>query len=285
MLVRAVRRTAKRGAWLAWQAPLHGARVLPDFLIIGTQRAGTTSLYRYLATHPAVRPVPLNKGVHFFDVNYQRGLGWYRAHFPTEWTMARVERRTGLRCLTGEASPYYAFHPLAPERIARTLPGVKMILLLRDPVERAYSHHRHETARGFEDLPFEDAIESEEQRLGGEEERLRVDPSYRSFHHQHHSYLARGRYLEQIIRYHAHFPREQLLILVMEEFFADPARGYARVLRFLGLPPHQPRAFPRYNARRYEPMDPRTRRRLERYFRPWNRDLATYLGIDLPWGD
>ncbi len=278
-----VRRLVRAGVRAAYTLPTQRFRLLPHFLIIGAQRAGTTSLYRYLVAHPAVGPVVLTKGAHYFDTNYEKGIGWYRSHFPSRWYGRLVERRTGTRFITGEGSPYYVFHPLAPQRIAETLPDVKLILLLRNPVERAYSHHQHEVARGFEQLPFEEALEAEPERLAGEEERIRQDPRYRSFSHQHHSYLARGRYLEQILRYRALFPPDQLLILVMEEFFADPERGYARVLDFLGLPPWRPPRFPRYNARRYDEMDPTIRRWLEERFRQANRDLAAYLGIDLAW--
>src|SRR5580692_9445955 len=125
--------------------------MLPGFLIVGAQRCGTTSMYRALSEHPEVRKAVLHKGVHYFDMNYGRGLGWYRAHFP-------LARGGGV---TFESSPYYLFHPLAAERIAADLPGVKLIVLVRDPVERAYSAYTHERARGFETESFEQAIERE----------------------------------------------------------------------------------------------------------------------------
>lgn len=278
-----VRRATKRGVRVLFTAPTSRMRVLPDFLIIGVQRAGTTSLYRYLTQHPAVRPIVLTKGAHYFDTNYHEGIDWYRAFFPTRWRKALIERRLGTRMLTGEGSPYYVFHPLAPHRIKEVLPDVKLILMLRDPVERAYSHYHHEVARGFETLSFEEAIRCEPQRLAGERERMIADPTYNSFEYQHHSYLARGRYLEQILTWHALFPPEQLLILKSEEFFAEPEAGFDRVLRFLGLPPWRPRKFERFNARRYAPMDPGTRRELIRHFAEPNRALAEYLGTELGW--
>lgn len=280
---RPVRRALKLGVRAVYTLPTSRLRALPDFLIIGAQRAGTTSLYRYLAQHPAVGPVVLTKGAHYFDTNYDKGLDWYRAHFPMTCRKALVRRRLGVDMQTGEGSPYYVFHPLVPDRVAETLPDVKLILLLRDPVERAYSHHQHEVARGFEHLPFEEAIDREPERLAGERERMIADPTYRSFEHQHHSYLARGHYLEQILVWHERFPRERLLILLMEEFFSRPAEGFTRVLDFLGLPAWQPATFARYNARRYDQMDPSTRRRLAEHFAEPNRELERYLGIKLPW--
>src|SRR3954451_22809664 len=164
-------------------------RMTPAFLIIGGQRCGTTSMYRALSSHPAILKAVRHKGVHYFDTNYVKGLRWYRGHFPLQRTAGKVERRTGVRPLAFESSPYYMFHPLAAERIARDLPGVKVLILLRDPVERAYSAHAHELARGYEDQDFETALALEESRLAGETERLIRDPRYRSHSHQHHAYL------------------------------------------------------------------------------------------------
>lgn len=280
---RPLRRAVKLGVHALWARPTARFRLLPDFLIIGAQRAGTTSLYRYLVQHPAVLPVVLTKGVHYFDTAFEKGVLWYRAHFPLEAHAALLARRLGVAVKTGEGSPYYVFHPLAAERIARTVPDVKLILLLRDPVERAYSHYQHEVARGFEHLPLREALEAEEERLAGERERMMTDPQYQSFAYQHHSYVARGRYLEQILRWRELFPREQLLILISEEFFADPAATMARVLAFLDLPPWRPPAFARFNAGRYPPMEEAVRRHLEHLFRGPNEELARYLGRSLPW--
>jgi hypothetical protein len=174
--------------------------MLPGFLIVGAQRCGTTSFYRALSQHPAILKAVLHKGVHYFDTNYDRGMGWYRAHFPLKANARRVHRVTGTTPLTFESSPYYMFHPLAAERIARDLPGVKVVILVRDPVERAYSAHAHESARGFETEPFERALELEHERLRGETERIIAQPSYVSLSHQHHAYRARGKYCEQLSR-------------------------------------------------------------------------------------
>src|SRR5438093_4320202 len=146
-------RGVKAGIRAVYATPTSKLRVLPDFLIIGAQRAGTTSLYRYLSRHPAVAPAVLAKGAHYFDTAFDRGLPWYRGHFPTRMTAERIRAREGTFA-TGEGSPYYLFHPLAAERIAAALPGVKLVALLRDPVERASSHWVHEAERGFEQLSF-----------------------------------------------------------------------------------------------------------------------------------
>ncbi len=261
-------------------------RPLPDYLLIGAQRCGTTSLHRALAAHPQIRPPALHKGVHYFDVDYWRGPQWYRAHFPLARPRAGTGTGTGTgtgRTLTGEASPYYLFHPAVAARVAADLPDVRLVVLLRDPVERAFSAHQHELRRGFEDLPFEQALAAEPARTDGEDERLVADPLYRSPAHQHHAYLARGRYAEQLRRFHAAVGPDRLLVLFAEELFADPAAGYARVLRFLGLPVIGLAGFPRLNARPRPPMGPALRSRLAEGFAAHDEDLAALLGQVPPW--
>src|SRR5207248_7427804 len=138
-------------------------RLLPDFLIIGTQRGGTTSLYRYLKAHPCIGATS-NKDLHFFDRRFHKGLSWYRSHFPTKLEKAYAEQLRRLTLVTGEASPSYLFHPHAPKRVAQVLPHVKLIVLLRNPVSRAYSQYHHAVELGFETLSFAEAIEAEEER-------------------------------------------------------------------------------------------------------------------------
>jgi hypothetical protein len=276
-------RKAARWSAQAYARPTAGLRLLPDYLIIGAQRAGTTSLHRYLVQHPGVRTMLRTKGVHFFDTAYGRGLSWYAARFPTKAYAWYVARRHGVALRTGEASPYYLFHPHVPGRVAEHLPQVKLIALLRDPVQRAYSHYQHEVARGFETLSFEEAIEAEPARLASETERMAADPLYNSFAHQHHSYLARGRYAEQLDRWRSHFADEQLLVLSSERFFAEPERTFARVLDFIGLPAFTPDAFERHNAYDYRQMGAEVRARLVEHYRAPNRRLYESLGDDLGW--
>jgi hypothetical protein len=261
---RAVSRTAGRLS--------SGVRALPEFLIVGTQRGGTTSLFRALAAHPAIARPNFHKGVHYFDVNYERGLRWYRGHFPV-----RRGERTAF-----ESAGYYMHHPLAPERIARDLPGVRLLVLLRDPVERAQSAHRHELARGFETEPsFERALELEPERLRGEVDRVRRGAFSHS--HRHHAYLDRGRYAEQLEVLFGLFGRERVHVTFAEEFFAEPERRYDAIIDFLGLPSWRPPAFERHNARPGPPMPPALRARLREHFAPHDERLAALLDEVPPW--
>lgn len=257
------------------------ARMLPDFLMVGTQRSGTTSLYRAVAAHPAVAPPLFHKGIHYFDVSYRRGPHWYRGHFPVR---ALANRRLALdHPVTFESSGYYMHHPLAPGRIAADLPGVKLVVLLRDPVERAYSAHSHEYARGFETEPFEKALELEAERLGGEVERMRTESHYLSHSHRHHSYVDRGQYAEQLKVLFDLFGRQAVLVRYSEDFFVEPERVYADITDFLGLPWWRPPAFDRHNARPRAPMAESVRRRLTDHFTPHDEKLASLLGEPPPW--
>ncbi len=251
------------------------ARLLPAFLIAGGQRCGTTSLAKALFQHPLVRRPFGRKGIHYFDTGYHHGMAWYRGHFPLAWP--------GARAITGESSPYYMFHPLAPQRIAADLPGVRLVVALRDPVERAYSAHAHELARGYESEPFERALELEQQRLAGADEALRDGTLRVSHAHQHHAYLARGYYICQLERLAALFGRDRIHVVDSAAFFADPAAEFARLLAFLGLPPSPAVRFGRHNARERAPMAPATRRRLEEHYAPYDERLAQWLGRPPGW--
>jgi sulfotransferase family protein len=163
------------------------------------------------------------------------------------------------------------------------VPDAKLIALVRNPVDRAFSHYQHEVALGREALPFEEALAAEEGRLRGEEERMLGDPAYFSDAWWNHTYLARGRYAEQLERWLAVFPAGQLLVLPSEELLAEPQRAHARVLDFLGAAPHRLEAYPRVFERRYEPMLPETRGRLADEFTEPNERLYELLGRNLGW--
>ncbi|MBB2913366.1 hypothetical protein FHS43_004670 [Streptosporangium becharense] len=259
--------------------------MLPTFLIIGAQRCGTTSLYRVLARHPLVLKPVLRKGVHYFDMAYDRGMPWYRAHFPVRARASRLEHEYGCRVQAFESSPYYLFHPLAGPRIARDLPGVKLVVLVRDPVERAFSAHAHELARGFEtESCFVRAVGLEEERLAGAAESLSASPYSASTAHRHHAYLARGRYAEQLARLEPLFGRERILVVDSGRFFTEPETVYDRVLAFLGLPHFGTPVFERHNARpRPAPMPGAFRGELARRFEPHDALLVPWLGAEPSW--
>jgi hypothetical protein len=278
-----LRRSWQAGRVRARQAA-NQPRVLPELLIIGTQRGGTTSLYEYLSQHPDVVP-PLGKELQYFSVEHGRGEAWYRAHFPTQRSIER-RRRGGAACVVFEASPYYLFHPLAARRAAATVPSTKLIVLLRDPVERAYSHYEHTRQRGLEPLSFEDAVAAEPERLAGEVERMQADPTYQSKAHRIWSYVSRGRYAPQVSEWLAHFTRPQMLVLKSEDLFADPGAVYARSLDFLGLRPLALPAYRAYTRRRPgPPLRADTRDALRKQYRPDIERLTAVIGEQMGWHD
>ncbi len=283
---RAARESAKR-VLRGYGEATAGLRRGPDFVIIGAKRGGSTSLYNYVLEHPSIRPIfPSRqhiKGVHYYDTGYARGLTWYRSHFPIEAGGHQLARPHISPSICGEASPYYLFHPLAAERLAQDFPDVRIIIALRDPVERAYSHFKERTHHGGETLSFEDALAAEEGRLRGEAERILAEPGYLSAEHENHSYLAQGRYLDMLPRWFSLFPREQFHIAVSEEFYVDPDRQVNEVWKFLGLPPRRLLSRVRHNYLPAPEMLQETRQRLHEALAEHNRQLADLLGRPLPW--
>jgi hypothetical protein len=271
-----------------YRATTNPIRLLPDFIIIGTQRGGTTSLYNYLADHPGIAAASI-KEVHFFDTShYKQGPTWYRAHFPSyvqKYYMQQVQKQA---FITGEASPYYMFHPFAARRMAKLLPQVKLIVMLRNPVDRAYSHFYHEVAGGHEKLSsFEDAIDLEEERLAGELEKMQTDEHYSSYNHRHYSYLDRGIYADQLETWMSTFPKEQFLIIKSEDFYANTAAIFKQTLAFLNLKDvgstELKEDFRHYNTTKPPKMNPATRKRLIEYYEPHNARLYKLLGRDFDW--
>lgn len=252
---------------------------LPDVLILGAMRAGTTFLHRALSEHPNIAPSRV-KEPQFFSHGWHGGVGAYRRNFAAR-APRLVYRALGRRPrLAIDSSPYYLFHPLAPHRARRVLGGsIKAIVLLRDPAERAWSHYRLSLQRGQEHLGFLEAIAREEERLAGEDARIASGQERPDAPHQIFSYVARGRYAEQIGRWWSEFPREQFLILKSEEMFADSAATYARVCRFLGiasvtLPQNLPR-----NAQSSLPLPDHARPVLQDTFARPNAELHAMTGI------
>ncbi len=268
----------------SWGTASSRLRVLPDFLIVGGQRCGTTSMFKTLLQHPAVVGPLMHKGIHYFDTaDYARGVDWYRGQFPLRQTIQRRTSARGEPALTGESSPYYGVHPLAAERIATDLPDVRLLLLIRDPVERAFSAHTHESARGYEHEPFARALELETERTRGERERILADPTYESFSLRHHAYAERGQYVEQFERLVSIFGTERLHVVDSDRVFEDPAPVMTGVFEFLGLSQPSTLEFRQHNARPRSPMPEPLRTRLKEHFSSYDDLLVDALGWTPRW--
>ena len=267
-------------------------RMLPNFLIIGAAKGGTTSLFRWLSDHPLIEPpvsvqmgnTPM-KEVHFFDYNFYRREDWYRAHFPLMRERIDFEREHGRPFLTGEGSASYLSHLWAPGRIRQSLPDAKLIVALRDPIDRAYSQFHMSRREGYEPFEsFDDAVAGEDERLRPELRRVEADKRYNSLPLGAFSYLLRSRYAEHLERWFELFPREQFLFVKAEDMFADPYGTLDVVTDFLELPSYRPDELPRLkDGGSYAPLSPETRARLTEYFRPGNERLHELTGIDFGW--
>lgn len=279
---------------------------LPTFMIAGSQKSGTTSLHRYLTAHSSIYFPSSPQELHFFDIErfFNQGLDYYKQHFLE----VRPEHLA-----VGQTSPLYIYEPKVPARIAEAFPQVQFIFILRNPVDRAYSHYWHSVKQGFETLSFEEA-------LGQEEDRLKQSfQSRRQF-----SYVDRGYYARQLERFLRHFPLEQMLLLLTEEMRQDPAGVINKCCDFLGIESQgeqiiaslpkarwnstrHPRSqfFQRFTAPwrpkknklsrkliwwvdqlnlksiSYPAMQPETRQHLETIFAPENERLTTEFNLDL----
>jgi LPS sulfotransferase NodH len=253
----------------------------PDFLIIGAQKAGTTWL-SYLLTQQAALAKPKIKEVHYFNRHYDLGERWYRSNFPTSVDVALKARQTGQgRVLRYEATPDYLFHATAPERIAADLPGIKLVALVRDPVSRAVSAYNHMARHGLEARSLEDAILNEEAHL---EAARRTSTTAYDHALVHHSYVARGRYFDQVERFLRRFPAGDLKVFVYEDLVADPESGLLQLSDFLGVPLPLPERTAPQNTGRYDPrIDPGVERHIRDETEGSSAALFAMLGQPRRW--
>jgi hypothetical protein len=240
-------------------APETGA--LPDFVIIGAAKGGTTFFYNLLTRHPHVESAAF-KEVHYFDHLFDEGTEAYRQCFPLpRW-------KDGRKTITGEATPGYLFHPHAPERMAEIVPQARLITLLRNPVDLVYSSYQHRVRKGQEDRSFEQTVRA-------------------ALNNPHEVRLVRGIYVDHLLRWRRFYSDEQMLVLKSEDFFEEPVETLKSVLNFLDLPQWEPDVSQlresRHEGNYEQSMDSSTRRRLEAYFRPYNQRLYEYLGVDFGW--
>lgn len=256
-------------------------RVSPDFMVIGGQKCGTTSLHRYIKEHPNIIH-PYKKDSSFFDANFFRGFGWYHAYFPLQSKMDELQS-VGERYITGEVTTSYMHHPSTPQRVYDALPKTKFIALLREPVRRAYSHYQHMVRTGRETLSFKEAIAQEDERLAGAKERVMAGDHAALKAFRNFSYKSRGRYAEQLERWFALFPREQFLILKSEDLFLNAEEVTRQVYEFLEVPVWELKEYKNVNPGGYPSAETETLEHLKEYFYPYNEKLASLLGKNFDW--
>ncbi len=265
-----------RGLTWRWRMATASRRALPDFVILGAQRSGTTSLFDHLTHHPDVL-APHRKEIHFYDLHYRRGVGWYRANFPTK-------RAIGHGRVTGEATPNYLVHPDVPGRLAE--------------VTRTQAHRHAPASRGAGPLRLAAADHGgtgdRHLQAGGQEGAGRPIPAgFGDYHDDRQGvgdalrflYLAKSRYAEQIEHWLTHFPLDRFLFIRSEDLFSDPGPVLDQVWRFIGDRPWDGASFPAINQATPADIDPGLRARLEAYFAPYNRDLERLIGRPFNWDD
>ena len=264
-----------------FSGPFH---VLPDFLIIGAARAGTTSLYQYLAQHPSIEPCVV-KQLHYFDQYFERGTNWYKVNFPTKWKKFVATKIKKKKFITGEATPYYLHDPNAPKRVHDLIPDVKLIVLLRNPIDRAYSHYKRKKRNHTEELTFEEATKQEEKRIHGEMEKMIKNQNYFSYIYHRLSYISTGLYAEHLERWYKEFPRNQILVIQSEEFLKNTKKVYNQVLDFLDMPKFELKEYKKFQKSDESTIEPTTRKQLSEFCKPYNEKLYSLIGTRYDWDD
>lgn len=258
-------------------------RLKPDFVIIGYHKCGTTSFYDYLCQHHNIGHAS-RKEIHYFDLAYWRGSGWYRTYFPTIFTKRKIEKRTKHRFITGEASPLYVIHPFVPARIYELVPKVKIIILLRNPVDRAYSHYQHAYLADQESATFEETITEDDNRWNIFSKQLSNDEIHDyDVKYIKTPYVSFGKYIEHIKSWYETFPKEQILVLKLEDLENNLHNTLKRTFQFLDLPNFTIQDTDKKNVREYDKMEPKIRNLLIDYYRPYNKKLEEFLEMRLNW--
>jgi len=268
-------------------------RCLPDFIIVGAQKCGTTTLYEHLRHHPQVLASPKNE-VHYFDLEYERGISWYRSHFPLSQHLRFSELTTRKHTITGETSPFYFAHPDVPRRMHIHVPNTKLLVVLRDPVDRAWSHYRHWKRLNWEKLSFKQALLFEDSRIKDDIDSCLSRPNARGVKLAKYSYKFRGLYLNALKRLWTYFPKEQCKIIIFEEFLASPQLQFNQICNFLGIDNLEINHLLHLNAggdiggavgQHQDPHSIPTEcfHLLMSFFKEPNQHLSIELGRKLPW--
>ena len=253
-------------------------RLLPNFIIVGAVRCGTTSLYYNICEHSCVLPASYDE-IGFFDSNYELGINWYKSMFPTKFKIKKIESKTGI-CITGEDTPFYFWDKKAIERIKKEIPKIKLIVLLRNPIDRAYSNYHLGVRSGTESLSFEDSIKKEiallEKNNDVESDRIEKFLRFRS-------YIAKGLYYNQIKNWFEVFSKDQILVLNTENLLKNPHQTLEQVFNFLGLPNEQIKNLQNRKVENYQKMNEDTRQFLRKLFEPHNKKLFKFLKKKFEW--
>ena len=265
-----------------FQIATNSIRTLPNFIINGSSKSGTWAIHNYLLQHPDVDYSARN--IHFFEYVYSDKVSWYKSHFPTKLYKSLEKSIHKRKCLIGEHTPTYLHHPLVPQRVKDVIPNVKLILSLRNPVDRAYSNYHHQVREGSEKRTFEDAIFTEMRRMEivRENDEFRIkNPNFAN--HVLFNYLRHGTYVDNLERWLKFFPREQFCIVENKDLSKNPQQVLDKIFEFLDLSSLKLKGEERWNIGKYEKMKEGTRKTLVDFFEPYNQRLYKLLGQNFSW--
>ena len=256
-------------------------RVLPDFIIIGSMKCGTTSLYYDICEHPCASPAAYDE-IGFFDSNFHLGLNWYRSMFPRKKQIEDVRQKEGV-AITGEDTPFYFWNPVAAKRIQKLLPNIKLITILRNPIDRAYSEYQDLVSSESNSPSFETFIENEI-NTRRKDSSLITEENFEIFN-QKNSYLLKGIYVDQLKIWAGLFPKEQIFTLSTENLNSEPITALESVFQYLNLPDYKIKNIQRQKQKKYVPMNSQTRKILIEFFKPHNERLFKFIGKKFDWDE
>lgn len=245
-------------------------RIAPKFMVIGGEKCGTTSLYHYINGHPQFLP-SIEKELDFFDLEFGRGIDWYLAHFPP------VPRDDLF--LTGEVSANYIYHLHAPQRVWEIFPEIKLIVLLRNPVDRTVSRYHMLLKNGASQKSFEKTVTAEINKL--QKSIVGNEIPWEILNRCRH--IGNSLYLYHLQRWLNLFPKEQVLIIPSEDLYQNPAATLKNIFTFLDVKDYQLPEYKKYNSGSYAPISEQMREQLANFFRPHNQKLEEYLGRQFSW--
>jgi len=249
------------------------SRVLPDFIIAGTVRSGTTSLYYNICEHPSVLSADYDE-IGFFDRNYHLGVNWYRSMFPTQKHMKEIKTKTG-NSITGEDTPFYFWRKDSAKRIFNLLPNCKIIIILRNPIDRAYSNYQLGKRTGWENLSFEETIEIEKKQLKNGLIPSQFDDL--------RSYLIKSIYSYQIKYWLDIFPKNQLKIISTEELSKNVKNTMSDLFKFLEISDYEIIKGQEKKSEIYPEMIQDTRNELKSVFKDYNEELFKLINKRFEW--
>jgi len=263
-------------------------RQLPDFIIIGAGRAGTTALYSYLIQHPLIAAALTDNNesvadLHFFEYIISNNIQWYRSHFPILFSKSNKHKNS---FITGEYTSTYMYHPDVPKRIFNLLPKIKLIVILRNPIDKAYSTYQQQFRFGEYTTSFEDTINAEFRRID-----LNKDfPELNSNNYDFENFVAQniirhGVYADYLETWLKIFDRKQILILNSDDLKKSTKETLRRVFNFLNVSNYDIKDTSQVNVGKYPTINKITRKKLIEFFKPHNQRLNKLLDTEFNWNN